>query len=419
VVPAVAAGKTGATVTLADVTSSTAYNAAVTFNAAGLGLAAGSYHVVDASGNVVPQVAVNGGVCTAPNIQAAQLVQWNLVAGAAPVGTPNPAACGGSSSFPNLAASFNDVGITADSDTGPGNVDGGGASFSQTALTNAHAGPGASITSSGVTFTVPNVAAGSNDNTVALGQKISMSGSGTLGILLSSSYGPASGSGTLTYTDGSTSGYTITSSDWWATTPPAGGAVAVSSAYQNRPGNTTSAHTAGLFSVTVPLAAGKTLASVTLPAGPALSNGTPVLHVFALATSGAASPVISLRAHANSMMVSAANAGAAPLIANRATVGPWEQFDLINNADGSVSFRAHANNQIVTADNAGAAPLIANRTAIGPWEEFDLINNADGSVSFRAHANNMIVTADNAGANPLIANRTAVGQWEEFDLIND
>jgi hypothetical protein len=29
----------------------------------------------------------------------------------------------------------------------------------------------------------------------------------------------------------------------------------------------------------------------------------------------------------------------------------------------------------VTAENAGAAPLIANRTAIGSWEEFDLIND--------------------------------------------
>jgi hypothetical protein len=73
----------------------------------------------------------------------------------------------------------------------------------------------------------------------------------------------------------------------------------------------------------------------------------------------------------------------------------------------------------VTADNAGAAPLIANRTAIGPWEEFDLINNSDGTVSLRAHANNNIVTAENAGAAPLIANRTAIGGWEKFDLIRN
>ncbi|WNI18532.1 fascin domain-containing protein [Actinacidiphila sp. ITFR-21] len=40
-----------------------------------------------------------------------------------------------------------------------------------------------------------------------------------------------------------------------------------------------------------------------------------------------------------------------------------------------ISPRAHANGQYVTADNAGASPLIANRTAIGPWEESDLIND--------------------------------------------
>ena len=83
-----------------------------------------------------------------------------------------------------------------------------------------------------------------------------------------------------------------------------------------------------------------------------------------------------------------------------------------------VSLRAHANGRIVTADNAGASPLIANRTAVGPWEEFDLLTNADGSVSFRAHANNNLVCAESAGAQPLIANRTAIGQWEQFDLID-
>ncbi|MYS19120.1 hypothetical protein GTW78_02340, partial [Streptomyces sp. SID4948] len=39
----------------------------------------------------------------------------------------------------------------------------------------------------------------------------------------------------------------------------------------------------------------------------------------------------------------------------------------------AISLRAHANNQYVTAENAGAAALIANRTAIGPWETFDEI----------------------------------------------
>ncbi len=81
-----------------------------------------------------------------------------------------------------------------------------------------------------------------------------------------------------------------------------------------------------------------------------------------------------------------------------------------------MSFRAHSDHEYVTAENAGAAPLIANRTAIGPWEEFDLLTNSDGSVSLRAHADNDYVTA---GSSPLIAGRTTVGQSGEFDLVFD
>ncbi|WP_344610089.1 GDSL-type esterase/lipase family protein [Dactylosporangium salmoneum] len=129
------------------------------------------------------------------------------------------------------------------------------------------------------------------------------------------------------------------------------------------------------------------------------------------------STVVSLRAHANGKLVTAENAGAAPLVANRTAVGPWEQYDRIDLGSGRIALRAHANGSIVTADNAGASPLIANRAAVGSWETFDLIPNPDGSVSLRALANGKYVCADNAGASPLIANRTAIGPWEEFDLL--
>jgi hypothetical protein len=46
---------------------------------------------------------------------------------------------------------------------------------------------------------------------------------------------------------------------------------------------------------------------------------------------------------------------------------------LIQNPGGTVSLLALADNLYVTAENAGASPLIANRTAIGTWEQFDLI----------------------------------------------
>jgi hypothetical protein len=133
-------------------------------------------------------------------------------------------------------------------------------------------------------------------------------------------------------------------------------------------------------------------------------------------TSPGTGTVISLRARANSNYVTADNAGANPLIANRTAVGTWEQFDQLDAGGGNIALRAHANGLIVCADNTGTSPLIANRTSVGAWETFQLIHNSNGTVSLKALANNLYVTADNAGANPLIANRTSIGTWEQFDL---
>ncbi|MFC4998243.1 ricin-type beta-trefoil lectin domain protein [Dactylosporangium cerinum] len=126
---------------------------------------------------------------------------------------------------------------------------------------------------------------------------------------------------------------------------------------------------------------------------------------------------IGLRAHANGRIVAAEAAGAQPLIANRVVADGWEQFDVIDNANGSVSLRARANSRYVSAPSGGASSLIADSTSIGPAQQFDLIYNADLSLSFRARANARIVAAESGGTQPLIANRTAVGPWESFDLL--
>jgi type 1 glutamine amidotransferase len=93
-----------------------------------------------------------------------------------------------------------------------------------------------------------------------------------------------------------------------------------------------------------------------------------------------------------------------------------ERFDVVDLGGGNVAFRSKANGMYVCAENAGANPLVANRAAVGAWETFARIANSDGSVSFRAQANGRYVVAENAGAAPLIANRTAIGTWEKFDL---
>jgi GH25 family lysozyme M1 (1,4-beta-N-acetylmuramidase) len=126
---------------------------------------------------------------------------------------------------------------------------------------------------------------------------------------------------------------------------------------------------------------------------------------------------ISLRANVNNRYVVAENAGGSPLIANRTSIGPWEQFHLVDAGGGTVALRSNVNGRFVTAENGGSAALIANRAVVSDWERFQVVNNSDGSISLRANANGRYVTAENAGASPLIANRTAIGLWEKFTQI--
>ena len=123
---------------------------------------------------------------------------------------------------------------------------------------------------------------------------------------------------------------------------------------------------------------------------------------------------VALRARVNGRYVAAESAGAAPLIANRTAVGPWERFERIDVGPDRIALRSRANGLIVTA---GATPLIANKTSVGPAETFQIVRNSDGSVSLRSLGNDRYVAAESAGAAPLIANRTAIGSWERFDLL--
>ena len=117
----------------------------------------------------------------------------------------------------------------------------------------------------------------------------------------------------------------------------------------------------------------------------------------------------------NGLFVTAESAGAQPLIANRAQVGPWEAFDVTYLSGDQVQLRAQVNGLFVTAENAGTKPLIANRTVAQGWETFRMIKNSNGTVSLVAGVNNLYVTSNN-GTAPLIANQPANSGWEKFTL---
>ncbi len=88
-VPVVSASGTSAAITLANITTSTAYNAPIAVNPAGLvGLNSGSYYLVNAAGTAVPQtVQSNGLICATAAIPAASLAEWTVKAGSVPAGT--------------------------------------------------------------------------------------------------------------------------------------------------------------------------------------------------------------------------------------------------------------------------------------------------------------------------------------------
>jgi hypothetical protein len=115
---------------------------------------------------------------------------------------------------------FTNTGISSDADTNAANFDGSGWSYSAQALAAAGVTPGDTVSADGVRYTWPDRPAGIPDNIEATGQTIPLSppaGASKIGLLGSASDTTALGAGgtaTVTYTDGSTSQFAATFSDW-------------------------------------------------------------------------------------------------------------------------------------------------------------------------------------------------------------
>ena len=126
-------------------------------------------------------------------------------------------------------------------------------------------------------------------------------------------------------------------------------------------------------------------------------------------------PTISLRAHATGLFVSADAAGTKPLIANRTSIGDWEQYRVRYLRHGYIQLRAVADNRWVTAPHGGSRPLIASSAKAGRAQTFKLIRHRDGSVSLLSLADHKYVTV--LHSRKLIASARAVHRAQEFDLL--
>jgi chitinase len=122
--------------------------------------------------------------------------------------------------------------------------------------------------------------------------------------------------------------------------------------------------------------------------------------------------VVSLRANANGLYVSAANTSA--LIANRTNASAPEQFHVLDMGQHNVALLSRANGKYVTASAGGA--LAPTKTTIGAQETFTWQINADCTVSLLSLGNSNYVCADLNKSTPpnLWANRTNAAGWESF-----
>ena len=194
---------------------------------------------------------------------------------------------------PSLAATFNNAAVTDDSDPGPSpgfiGFDGNGTSFSAQGLAAGGITPGASVNAGGLTFAWPDAPPAQPDNTMAEGQTIAVSGSGSvLGFLAAANNSPESGTGTIYYTDGTTQTFTLDVGNFWYASGQNGNPAntqAASVNYANYPTGS-SGHTVYLFEQNVALQAGRTVEAVTLPSLGGVAGYNPALHVFAMAVGG-------------------------------------------------------------------------------------------------------------------------------------
>ncbi|GHO70984.1 hypothetical protein KSC_098760 [Ktedonobacter sp. SOSP1-52] len=213
-----------------------------------------------------------------------------LIYGLKSANTPTPTPSGTSTSTPtptpNPQTTFNNVGITDDTNPGVGNFDGGKRSYSLQALQNSGLVTGDNVFFNNMVFTWPNAVAGTPDDYLAQGQTVPVApiaNANVLGFLGASANGPTSGRAVVHYTDGTSQGFTLGFSDWTL----GGGKSPVSfgngkkaiMAYRNTPNGLEGVNTY-VFYADVALQDGKTVQSVTLPS--TVVGGQ--LHVFSIAT---------------------------------------------------------------------------------------------------------------------------------------
>jgi hypothetical protein len=136
---------------------------------------------------------------------------------------------------------------------------------------------------------------------------------------------------------------------------------------------------------------------------------------------------ISLQAPSGHYFV-AEGSGGGDVFANRAAVGDWERWHLLDvtggptlNSGDQVYLQAY-NGDFMVAEGGGGGVLNADRADPSTWETFRIIRlNGPGPIGAGdpialQTVNGFFVVAEGGGGGDVNANRTAIGAWETFRI---
>ncbi|KZM33823.1 GH92 family glycosyl hydrolase [Oerskovia enterophila] len=189
-------------------------------------------------------------------------------------------------SFTDGSDVFNNIGTTTDGKGATGSIDASDNTLSRADLAAAGATPGARLPlgTTGVTYTWPDAAPGAPDNWIPHGQSVPMGVRvEKISFLGLATNGPAKGTATVVYTDGTRQDVQVELTDWTpGTTYQFGNLPVVTTTGRNKANGTKDTTQAKVFG-TVPVSVDptRTIESVILPQG----TDKGVMHLFAVGTS--------------------------------------------------------------------------------------------------------------------------------------
>jgi predicted alpha-1,2-mannosidase len=172
---------------------------------------------------------------------------------------------------------YNAIGVSSDGQDVSEGYDGSGYTYSANALAADGITPGGPLTVGGVSYTWPDEQPGTLDSIWTAGQVIPVSlpaGATTIGLLgsaIDAGSGGATGTLTVTYTDGTSQEIPVTFGDWTlgagAYSPPPSDTIVATTPYRDLTSGISQPVKTYLYATSAALEAGKTVASVTLPTG--------------------------------------------------------------------------------------------------------------------------------------------------------